>query len=240
MPASFLRTARSPDRALYGPAAIVICALVVIGFGRTYFYRPFRVNADSLTPLVHVHGALMTAWFALFIVQVALVAFGRTDLHRRVGRLGFLLLPLILAVAIPTTLVATKLGGDHMPGPALPGLALVIGLLISFATLAGVGLHYRTRSDVHKRLMLLASISAMEAGVSRLPLEWLDSVARIHLLNDSVLLIAVIIDTVRHRRLHPAFLWGSVFLVSTQTLFAWISGTSAWLSIAGAIMKPFM
>jgi hypothetical protein len=57
--------------------------------------------------------------------------------------------------------------------------------------------------------------------------------------NDVVLLAIVIVDTVKHRRLHPAFFWGSLFLVSVQALSTWISRTSVWLHIAQVIMKPF-
>jgi hypothetical protein len=56
---------------------------------------------------------------------------------------------------------------------------------------------------------------------------------------DVVLLAIVIVDAVKHRRLHPAFFWGSLFLVSVQALSTWISGTSVWLRIAQVIMKPF-
>jgi hypothetical protein len=99
---------------------MAICALVVAGFWPSYFSKLFSAQSQPLTVLVH--GALMTAWVALFIVQVSLVTMGRVDLHRRLGVLGFALLALILIVAVPTTIVATKLGGHHMPGPALPGL----------------------------------------------------------------------------------------------------------------------
>jgi hypothetical protein len=54
-----------------------------------------------------------------------------------------------------------------------------------------------------------------------------------------VLAAVVAIDTVRHRRLHPAFLWGSVFLVAVQTLSAWVSGTEWWMHVARAIMRNF-
>jgi len=118
----------------------------------------------------------MSAWIALFSSQVLLIAMGRPDLHRRLGKAGFVLLALILVVAVPTVIVATRLGGSHMPGPALPGLALVIALFVEFLTLGSLGLYYRYRSEFHKRLMLLAAFAAMEAGVSRLPIEMLDSV----------------------------------------------------------------
>jgi hypothetical protein len=173
------------------------------------------------------------------IAQVSLVTVGRVDLHRRLGVVGFALLALILIVALPTTIVATKLGGNHMPGPALPALALVIALFVEFVTLGSLGLFYRRRSDIHKRLTVLASFAAMEAGVARLPLDFLDSIAKAHLANDMLVLAVIVIDTVRQRRLHPAFLWGSVFLVTLQTLSAWISGTEGWLRIAQGIMSHF-
>jgi hypothetical protein len=227
------------DSLLFLPAAILIGIVVVLGFGPTYFYRPFATPKDSLTVIVHVHGALMSAWIALFIIQVILVAAGRTDLHRRLGKLGFVLLFLIAIVALPMLIVAAKLGDDHMPGPALPGMALVLGFLIAFVTLAALGLHYRFRSDVHKRLMFLAALAAMEAAVSRLPLDFLDSNVKVHVANDALLLLVIIADSIRHRRLHPAFLWGTVFLVFMQTFSTWLSGTAAWERVARSILNTF-
>ena len=87
--------------------------------------------------------------------------------------------------------------------------------------------------------MLLAACAAMEAGLSRLPLDMLDSSVKIHLANDLLPLTIIVIDTFRHRRLHPAFLWGGAFLVSVQMLSAWVSGTEAWLHIAQGIMSHF-
>lgn len=227
---------RSPDRGLYVPAAIVIAAVVVAGFWPSYFSKLFSAQSEPLTALVHLHGALMTAWMTLFVVQASLVSAGRADLHRRLGVLGFALAALILIVAVPTTIMATKLGGNHMPGPALPGLALVSAGFVEFVTLASLGLFYRNRPDVHKRLMILAAFAAMDAAVSRLPLDFLDSFAKIHLATDLLLMAMIVIDTVRHRRLHPAFLSGLGFLVAFQTLSGWISGTQWWLRTAQAIM----
>ncbi len=231
------RATRSSDRGIYPPAAIAVCALVVAGFWRSYFSKLFAAPSEPLTVLVHLHGALMTTWVGLFVAQVALVAFGRTDLHRRLGTFGFPLLALIVVVAIPMIITAARLGGNHMPGPALPSLALVLGLLLEFVTLASLALAYRRRPDVHKRLMTLAACAAMEAGVARLPLDLLDSVTKTHIANDLVPLLIVVVDTVRHRRLHPAFLWGGLLLVSIQALSTWASGTDTWLRIAEGLMS---
>jgi hypothetical protein len=228
------------DRWIYWPAAVAIDVVVVLGFAESYFLRPFVAHADSLTTLVHVHGALMTAWIALFIAQTTLVAIGRRDLHRRLGTLGMVLVALIFVVSVPMIIVAAKLGGHHMPGPALPALALVFAFLFEFVTLACLGLFYRYRSDFHKRLMLLASITAMEAGAIRLPLAVLNhSVFKTHVAIDVLLLVIITFDSIKHRRLHAVFLWGTLFLVSMQAFSLWISGTSIWLRIAHGILQAY-
>lgn len=232
------RTRSVSDHSLFLFATFVVVALVVAGFGPTYFYRPFKHRQDSLTVLVHVHGALMTAWLALFVVQVALAARGRVASHRRLGQVGLILLALIVATALPMMIVAAHLGGNHMPGPALPGLALVLAFLIEFTALAGVGLQLRRQSAVHKRLMLLAAVAAMEAGVSRLPIPF-GSFGAVHLANDAVLVPIIAVDTYRHRRLHPAFLWGTLFILAVQFSAIWISGTAMWQSLAQRILNAF-
>jgi hypothetical protein len=60
----------------------------------------------------------------------------------------------------------------------------------------------------------------MDADMPRLPLDYLDSTVKPHLVTDLLALAVIIIDTVRHRRIYPAFLWGSGFLVTFQMLSA--------------------
>ena len=214
----------------------MVAAAVVFGFGRSYFFRIFSSSADTLTLLVHVHGALMTAWIALFLLQCFLVAVGRTDLHRRVGRIGAALVALIFVVGVPTTVVAAKLGGHHVPGPPLSAFALVLAGLLEFVILATLGLSYTRRGDVHKRLMLLASSPMTLAAVFRFPLAFLDSYFRIYAANDALMLFIVTCDSIKHRRVHPAFIWGSAFVVSMQVLSFWVAGTGIWLRMANEIL----
>ena len=228
---------RGSDSKGFLTVAILLATVVVVGFAQTYFLRPLFPPQEPLTALVQVHGALMTAWIGLFLAQIALVMGGRTDLHRRLGRLGPYLLGAIIVVALPTLLTAARLGGNHMPGPALPALALVLGFLFTFIGVATAALLFTNRPDIHKRLMLVATLVAVEAGTSRLPVEFLDSLWRVHLANDSLLFAFVLYDTIRNRRLHPAFLWGTVAVVGMQVVTAWISGTGTWLAIASRLVQ---
>ena len=229
-------TKRAADRRLFLIAVVVISAIVVAGFAKTYFFRALFPAQEALTVLVWAHGLLMSGWIGLFITQIVLVAMGHTDWHRRLGQLGVALLALIALASVPTVLVAARLGGDHMPGPALPALAEVLGFLFTFLGLATVGLLLRRYPDTHKRLMLVATLVATEAATSRLPLDFLDSTWRIHAANDVVLLGLLAYDTLKHRRLHPAFLFGALTVVVMQAGAMWAERTAAWLRIARSIV----
>ena len=64
--------------------AILLLVAVAIGFAPTFYLKAFFETPD-LPWYLHVHGATLTAWFALFFTQTALIAANRTALHRRLG-----------------------------------------------------------------------------------------------------------------------------------------------------------
>jgi hypothetical protein len=66
---------RGGERRLYTWAALVAVLIVFAGFARSYYLKG-AFGSPDLAPLVHLHGLVMTAWIALFFVQVRLVAAG--------------------------------------------------------------------------------------------------------------------------------------------------------------------
>jgi hypothetical protein len=84
--------------------AVLILVTVFLGFARSY-YLAGVFKAVPLPPLLHIHGAVLTSWALLLIVQTSLVATGRVDLHRRLGLLGFCLACLLVFFGL---LVATN------------------------------------------------------------------------------------------------------------------------------------
>ncbi|MHB1233048.1 MAG: hypothetical protein ACYCZQ_10800 [Burkholderiales bacterium] len=51
-------------------------------------------------------------------------------------------------------------------------------------------------------------------------------------LTDLCVLSCVAYDTIKHRRLHPAFGWGVLLIVASQPLRLLLTGTSAWQRFA--------
>ena len=78
------------DRKFFSGMALAALLTVVAGFAPSYFFKS-HFGGPQLAPLLHVHGALFTAWMVLFLAQALLVTARRTDLHRRLGVAGFLL-----------------------------------------------------------------------------------------------------------------------------------------------------
>src|SRR5215204_5754048 len=85
---------RRRERLFYTLMAGAILITVFAGFARTYFLRPY-FDARPLLPILHLHGFVFTSWIVLFVMQTALVATKRTDLHRRLGIAGAVVAALV-------------------------------------------------------------------------------------------------------------------------------------------------
>ena len=216
----------------YIPVAITMIVIVFAGFAYTYYLKEL-FGAPALPGLLHLHGLVMTLWFALFLLQVSLIAAGRVDLHRRVGVVGALLAALVVVVGVITAITAARLG--HTPGPPpLVFLTIPLGDMLVFPALIGAGLFFRHRSDFHKRLMLLSSLSLLTAAIARIPVSFISAggLPLFFGLTDLCIVTCVAYDTVKNHRLHPAFGWGVLVIVASQALRVMLAGTSAWVQFA--------
>src|ERR1051325_2687708 len=220
---------RVNDRWLYILAAIFVPLIVLAGFARTYYLKPFFATPDIPGRIVHLHGIVMTSWVILFIVQVFLVETRRTRVHRRLGILGGVLAGLVVIVGILTALYAAARGASPGP-PALAFLIIPIGDMLIFLVLIALALFVRRKLDVHKRLMLLAAINLLTPAIARIPFDFIINGGPLAFfgLTDLCLLACVAFDTFKHRRLHPVFLWGRVFLIVLPPLRLLLAGAHAW------------
>jgi hypothetical protein len=82
--------------------------------------------------------------------------------------------------------------------------------------------------------MLTATISILVAAIARLPFAFIQAGGPpvFFGLTDLVLLACIFYDTVAHRRLDPAYLWGGLLVVVSQPLRLALGGTAAWLAFA--------
>lgn len=220
------------DRRIYTWAAVGFVLIVLTGFARTYYLKGL-FGTPALPRLLHLHGLVMTSWVILFVAQVRLVAARRTDLHRRLGVIGGVLAGLVIVVGVATGIDAARRGASPGP-PPLVFLVVPLGEMLMFAIFVGAALYFRRRSEIHKRLMLLSIGSLMAAAVARIPLEFIRTGGPLAFfgLTDLFILACIAFDTVKHRRLHPAFGWGALALIASQPLRLMLASTDVWMRFA--------
>lgn len=222
------------DRRLYVAITIAAILLVVIGFARTFYLKPL-FETPPISNLLWLHGVIMTLWLVLFVVQIRLIATGRRSLHQQTGKIGAVLFVLILAVGTAAAIASARQPVSPVPGVTpIMFLAVPMVTLLVFALLVAIVLWKRRQSDVHKRLMLLATLSITTPGIARIPLGFIQhgGLPVFFGITIVIVLFCVIFDTVMHKRLHPAFGWGAALIVVAVPLRIALAGTLAWKQFA--------
>ena len=221
------------DRAYHAMMALAIVAAVFAGFARTYYLRS-RFQTSGLPLYLQLHGLVFTTWIGLFVVQIGLVAVRRTEVHRRLGRAGAAL----AALMVPVALTAAILSGHRevMAGrveESLTFFAVPVFSITVFLILIASALSYRRRPEIHKRLMLLGTISIVDAAVARWPLALVATSAwGYYALTDLFIVAAIIYDMASLRRVSAAYVWGGLLVVSAQLARELVGPTAVWHAFA--------
>ncbi|HYP27802.1 MAG TPA: hypothetical protein VE262_13880 [Blastocatellia bacterium] len=222
------------ERLFYTGMAAAFVITVFAGFARTYYLRPY-FGTPPLTPLLHLHGVVFTSWLVLLLTQTALVAANRIGIHRRLGIAGAVLAVLMVLIGTATAIIRAKIV-EVPPGAPSPLVFLTVPLgdMLVFASLVGAGFYFRRRGDVHKRLMLLATISILPAATARLPFAFIQQVGPLAFfgLADLFIVACLLYDLIAHGRFHRATVWGGLMIVVSHPLRLLIGNTQAWLSFA--------
>jgi len=233
--------------------SIAAAVTVFVGFARTYYLKSV-FPTPSFPMLFHVHGALFTAWMLLLVLQVCLAVSGKLALHRRAGTIaGLLVVPMLISGSLAAIaaargqapISAAALRGETtvvVAALALPPLeAMVVPLttMLLFGVFAGAGLACRTRPDVHKRFMLLATIAMLPAAIGR-AMGRLFRATHPALFFGAIvffLLAIVIYDHRRLGRVHPVTLWGGLGLMMSFPARLAFGKTDLWLTFAAWLTR---
>jgi uncharacterized membrane protein YozB (DUF420 family) len=246
---------RRVDHWFYIGVALFVIVISVAGFAPSIVDQSRR-NAP-MTLLVGAHGIVAASWLFLFLLQSLLVGTGRTDVHRRLGRMGPILAVTMIVVGVlmlrgdPDG--SSDLSGDLAralsppgaprlsPEEALPGVLFPLAGFLNFGVLVALGLWYRRRPEIHKRLMLFALFPLVVEPVMHLigylagHFPALQGAGGVIASPASLLLLLVSAthDKLSQGRIHPVSLWTPALLFVWQSALALVVFPSAvWREFA--------
>lgn len=128
---------------------LIFCALVVLAFWLSYFSAlPRQENIR-----MHIHGSLMIGWCILLVVQPYLIKTKKKKVHQLLGKLSYLLVPLIAFSTIDlfkyrVNKLATVTEIDIF---FTASVLIALAVFLIFYVLA---IYFRKKAAVHARYML--------------------------------------------------------------------------------------
>jgi hypothetical protein len=238
------------SRWFYAWMAATCMAVAFVGFAPTYFV-PLVQGQFAAPPIIHIHGLIFFGWTVLFCTQAWLVASGRVLAHREWGLLG-----VAWATAMLFVVFAAVVSRIHLLSEAgyrteqLSFSWIQIGGILFFATIFTLAIVNVKRSETHKRLMLLGTVSLLQAPVARWfviflappvppgevgPPPPLFVAIPPGLVADLLLVVAIVHDWRTRGKPHPVYIFGGIALLVIQLTTPLIGNTEAWRGVAAWI-----
>ena len=223
---------RRSSRKLFLSAALLVAISVFVGFSRTYYLHRW-FHKPNLTLFLHVHAAAMTLWIALFLIQTLLIQADQTALHRKLGVLGIVSAALVPIFGVSATVIAARrevLAHAQDVSIVIVVLALELTQMLTFAGFAAGGFLLRKRVDVHKRLMLLATLSMLPNAIVRIV--HLPSFVIPLTIWSLLIALVVLLDRLAQRKLHPVFSRWPLIQIVLLWLAFFVGTSEAWQHFA--------
>ena len=140
--------------------SIVLLLTVVLAFGMNILLRKYHL--DAAMPVIVIHGISMLLWYSLFYWQARLVRTANIQVHMKLG-----LMSIVLAIVLVISGVLIAIGNYQGEREALTLFGNFAGMFI-FAVLYTLAIINRKKPDIHKRLMLVASVAMLSPALVRI------------------------------------------------------------------------
>jgi len=166
--------AQSSERLFHVVAGGAMLIATAVGF-RLFIVHGKGFGGGDITrqivPLVVVHGLAMFSWIVLFLAQSVFIWNGNRRLHMRVGVAGGVLAGTMVVLGSVTAILSVRYNpGLYQPiGGARFFLATMLGEMLSFGTLVAIAIVHRRRAEIHRPMMLLASLMIISGSLGSCP-----------------------------------------------------------------------
>jgi hypothetical protein len=240
--------AAGSGRWFYFSLAVGFAVIAIMGFLPSYFVK---IGNHTFThpAIFHIHAGLYFGWALLNVTQAWLVATGRSYDHRNWGLLGIALATAMAISIVLMVITAAKSAEAHGLGIAVKRFQyLNISGVVKFAIFFSAAIIFVRRSEVHKRLIVLANSTILGAPMGRLVILTLVppalragppptyAILLILVMGYSPTIAGMLFDWRTRGRPHPVYVIGLVLGLGTGFLVPVISRTDGWLIVIDHIV----
>ena len=229
----------------YVTMAALFAAIAFGGFFGTYWLQLARGTFTG-SPMMHLHGLLFSLWTLFFLSQALLVANRQLKTHRAWGLFGIALATAMVFTGLAVAIQGLQFRLDAGHGDAARAFTIVpVSAVLMFAGFVTAAILNLRRPEWHKRFMLLATTSLLQAAVARMfflaatgggpgarpglgPPQPIGNTTVAGLIVELLVVPAMVHDWRAYGRVHPAYWWGFALSLLLLTARPVVGYTDAW------------
>ncbi len=138
---------------------ILLIPFTFLGFYKTYFIQ-FPTFKETNT-FIHVHAAIASIWILMLIAQPLLIRNRKNKLHKKIGKISYILFPLLILSFIPQMI---KMVNSDNPAVLFFPLSDCIALVIFYS----LAIYHRKNVSKHMRYMIGTAIVFLSPTLGRI------------------------------------------------------------------------
>jgi uncharacterized membrane protein len=219
--------------------AFISIVAILVGFLKT-FIIPLISGTKTWPVGIYLHAGFVFGWVLLFLIQSLLIQNKKYKTHIFIGRYAALVAVGAAASIIPAALYQCE--RELKEGLGQTAISAILGACSSaliFLLLVVFAITYRKKPQVHKRLMLLATIVLIWPAWFRWR-HYFPSIQRPDIwfavvMADSLIVIAFIWDWAKNKSIHLALLYPGLFFIAEQCMEVILFDSNGWRVAANAI-----
>jgi len=147
-------------------AFMLIMCISLAGFYSSYLkYFP---DFSKFPLLIHIHFLAFVVWFGVLIAQPILIKKRNYNLHRIIGKAGYILIPILVITIVFMVLHQVKI--IYLKKPELASLTAFVGFIdvISILVYYSIAMINRKNIRWHVAFIIACSLVILNPGLSRL------------------------------------------------------------------------
>lgn len=189
---------------------LLLIPLIFAGFYKSYF-KPFPNFGKNFDGYLHLHSIIATLWVAILIVQPFLIVNKKVAIHRTVGKLSYIVFPLLILSFIPRIIKTYNDGAyPYLFFPIADGMLLIL--------FYGLAIYNKKKTGKHMRYMIASALVLLGPTFGRIGphlFGWSELLTQNiqYLIIDSILIGLVLYDRKNHRQYQPYLVAIALFIV---------------------------